>query len=312
MAEVVITGGQGFIGRNLTNHLVALGEDVCSTYNYTLPNRTSKSNLSFHRVDVTRFEECLKLINQENPKVLFHLVAQPIVTSAIRHPFSTEELTIRGSYNMLEAVRQSDSDTKIIYISSDKVYGSNDNAKETDPLLGVDHPYNASKICGDIMAQMYAKYYKMNITIVRSANIYGGGDFHWDRLVPGMCRSIIHGNELIIRSDGKMLRDYIYVEDLMDAYVSIMDAMRLDKISGCTPINLGSTPYTPLEVLNTLLACAKCVDVKPTVLGQAQDEIDKQHINYELATKLLGWTPKTSLEDGLDKTFAWYKDWFSK
>src|SRR5512147_1101156 len=163
------------------------------------------------------------------------------------------------------------------------------------------------------MAQMYAKYYKMDITILRSANIYGSGDFHWNRLIPGMCRDIVHGNELIIRSNGKMLRDYIYADDLMDAYVSIMDAMRQEKIKGCTILNLGSDiSYTPLEVLDTLLACAKSVDVKPTILGLAKDEIDKQHINYELATKLIGWKPKTPLEVGLEKTFAWYKEWFSK
>lgn len=310
MAEVIITGGQGFIGRHLTNTIVSMGRDVCSTYNYTLPWRTPTSNLSFHRVDVTRFEECLKLINQENPKFVIHLVAQPIVTSAVRHPFSTEELTIRGSYNMLEAIRQSNPEIKVIYVSSDKVYGSNTDAKENDSLNGVDHPYNASKVCGDVMAQMYARYYGMDVTIVRSANIYGAGDFHWDRLVPGMCRDIIKGNELVLRSDGKILRDYIYIDDLMDAYVSILGGMESGKISGCTPLNLGAvTPYTPREVLNLLLR-ASGSDLPIKVLNKAQDEIDAQHINYEYATRLLGWTPKTSMNDGIENTFQWYKEWF--
>lgn len=313
MAEVIITGGQGFLGRNLTNHLVALGEDVCSTYNYTLPNRSPKSNLSFHRVDVTRFEECLKLINQENPKVVFHLVAQPIVTSATKHPFSTEELTIRGSYNMLEAIRQAGTDTRVIYYSSDKVYGNNDNAVEDSPLLGTDHPYNASKICGDVMAQMYAQYYKIPVTIVRSANLYGAGDFHWDRLVPGVCKSILQDESITVRSNGKLLRDYIYIDDILDACVRIMDKSRQGKINTGTIINFGAKQsVTPLEVIDSLLASAGRADMPVNVLGKAKDEIDKQHINYGFATKVLGWTPQMELDDGLAKTFAWYKDWFSK
>lgn len=313
MAEVVITGGQGFIGRNLTNHLVALGEEVCSTYNYTLPTRSPKSNLSFHRVDVTRFEECLKLINQESPKVIFHLVAQPIVTTATRHPFSTEELTIRGSYNILEAIRQTGNPTAVIYVSSDKVYGSNEDATESSELAGITHPYDVSKTCGDLLAQMYAKHYGLPIAIVRSANIYGGGDFHWDRLIPGTCRSIIRGEEVVLRSNGKQLRDYIYVDDLMDAYVRIMDRMRQGKIKPGTAINFGSLScYSPVEVVDGLLQSANQVDYPVTVLGQAKDEIDKQHIRYDLATELLGWEPRTNFQDGLDKTFAWYKDWFSK
>lgn len=313
MAEIVVTGGQGFLGKNLTDRLASLGEDVCSTYNYTLPTQTPKSNLSFHRVDVTRFEECLKLINQENPKIIFHLVAQPVVTSATRHPFSTEELTIRGSYNMLEAIRQAGSPTAVIYISSDKVYGNNVNAVETSPLNGIDHPYNVSKICGDVLAQMYAKYYGLPITIVRSANIYGRGDFHWDRLIPGTCRDIIQKKPIVLRSNGKQLRDYIYINDLLDAYVSIMDVALLGSIEKGTVINFGSElSWTPIEVVDMLLACAKQIDTPVSILGKAKDEIDKQHINYEFATKLLGWKPKVSLEDGLDKTFAWYKDWFSK
>lgn len=311
MAEIVITGGQGFIGSHVVNRLVSMGLDVCATYNYTLPNRAPTHNLSFQKADVTKFDECLKLINQENPKIVFHLVAQPIVTAAIRHPFSTEELTIRGSYNILEAIRQTGKTTAIVYVSSDKVYGSNMDATEDSLLLGVDHPYNASKICGDVIAQMYAKHYGLPITIVRSANIYGGGDFHWDRLIPGTCKDITKGKTITLRSDGKMLRDYIYVDDLMNAYVSIIDKMESGNI-GSEIFNFGSVAsYTPIEIVDTLFSVAG-VKSDYVVLGQAKDEIDKQHMNYSKAQKLLGWNPKTDISDGLARTYQWYKDWFDK
>jgi len=311
MAEVVITGGQGFIGSHVVNHLVKLGMDVCATYNYTLPNQSPKHNLSFQRTDVTRFDECLKLINQENPKIIFHLVAQPIVTSAVRHPFPTEELTIRGSYNILEAIRQTGKPTAIIYVSSDKVYGSNMDATEESVLSGTDHPYNASKVCGDVIAQMYSKHFGLPISIIRSANIYGGGDFHWDRLVPGICRDIIKGNKIYIRSDGKMLRDYIYVDDLMDAYTRILDGMLSGRVTS-EIFNFGSIrSFTPIEVMDILFD----VSNKPSnyeIAGQAKDEIDKQHMNYTKAMQILGWNPKTDIRDGMEKSYAWYADWFSR
>jgi CDP-glucose 4,6-dehydratase len=311
MAEVVVTGGQGFLGRHVVNRLLAEGQDVCATYNYTLPDKPSKHNLSFHKTDVTKFEECLKLINQEDPKIVVHLVAQPIVTSAVRHPFSTEELTIRGSYNILEAVRQAGKPTAIIYVSSDKVYGNNENANENSLLLGVDHPYNASKICGDVIAQMYAKHYGLPITILRSANVYGSGDFHWDRLIPGVCKNIIKNKTMIIRSDGKMLRDYVYADDLMDAYVTIIDKMLAGTL-GSEIFNFGSLQsYTPIEVMNTLYEISG-KEKEYQILGQAKDEIDKQHMDYSKAKTMLDWNPKTDFRDGLERTFRWYDGWFTE
>ena len=310
MAEIVITGGQGFLGRHLTKKLTTLGRNVCSTYNYTLPACATKPNLSFQKVDVIHFDECLKLINQENPKIVIHLVAQPIVTAAVRHPFPTEELTIRGSYNILEAIRQTGNPTLIIYFSTDKVYGNNKNATEDSPLAGVEHPYNASKVCGDVIAQMYCKSFGLPVSIVRSANIYGGGDFHWDRLVPGISRQILHNEQPVLRSSGRQIRDYIYIDDLMDAFVSMIDTV---SVGDGTPLNLGAeTPFTSTEIVDKLLYLAGRVDLAPKVLDGARDEIDAQHIVYDKAKELLGWIPHTSIDEGLEKTLAWYKDWFSK
>lgn len=207
MAQVVITGGQGFLGRNLTERLVNSGENVCSTYCYTPPQTSSKSNLNFFKLNVTKFEDCLKLINQENPKLIYHFVAQPLVTAAQRHPFPTFELTVRGAYNLLEAVRQAGTNTKVVVYTTDKVYGENDNAKEGDRIDTVSTPYEVAKVCEDMIAQMYAKSFGLNLAIVRSANVYGRYDLHWDRLVPYVCKELIHGRHPYLRSNGLQYRD---------------------------------------------------------------------------------------------------------
>lgn len=311
MADVVVTGSQGFLGKHLMRRLGEMGADVCGTYSYTLPSQLSKHNRNFFRLDATRFEDCLKLINQENPKIIYHFVAQPVVTAAKRHPFSTFELTVRGAYNLLDAIRQAGKPTAIILMSSDKVYGENEDAKEGDRLDGVIHPYTAAKVCEDVMAQSYAKSFGLPIAIVRSANVYGEGDFHWDRLVPGICKDVIFNTTPVIRSDGLQKRDYVYVDDLVDGFLKVTEGMATGKLACGQAVNFGAERcYSVLEMVDEILKSAGRVDIKPKILGGASDELRAQHINYEFAQRVLGWKPKTLLEDGLDRTFFWYKKYF--
>lgn len=306
MAEVVVTGGQGFLGRALTFRLVSDRADVCSTYCYTPPWKVSKGNLSHFKLDVTKFEDCLKLVNQENPKVIYHLVAQPLVTSAIRHPFPTFELTIRGAYNLLEAVRQSNKDIKVVIYTSDKVYGNNDNAKEGDRLDTVSHPYEVAKVCEDLLGRSYAKSFGMNVITVRSGNLYGGGDLHWDRLVPYICKETIHNRPVVFRGSGLQKRDYIYVDDAVDGIILST------KLPSGESMNLGaSESHTAFEMLYKFQLAAGLDIVAPISTNTSLNEIDNQHINFEKANSL-GWTPKTQLLDGLEMTYAWYKEWFAQ
>lgn len=311
MGKVVVTGGQGFLGRNLTERLVDTGEDVCSTYSYTPPISESKSNLSYFKLDVTKFEDCLKLVNQESPEVIYHLVAQPLVTPSQRHPFSTLELTVRGAYNILEAVRQSGVDTKVVVYTSDKVYGENKNAKEGDRIDGIGAPYEVAKSCEDLIAQMYAKSFGIPIIVLRSANLYGRYDFHWDRIVPHVCKEVIHNRQPVLRSNGGQHRDYIYIEDALDGILLSYEALKNRKIPNGAAVNFGmDVSYSALEMTNMILEVSGKY-ISPIVLNIAKGEIDNQHINFDLA-KSLGWNPNTHILEGLEQTYSWYEEWFSK
>ena len=304
MAEVVVTGGQGFLGANLTERLVRDGYEVCSTYSYTPPPIPWQPALTYFKLDVTKFEDCLKLVNQENPRLIYHLVAQPLVTAAARHPFPTFELTVRGAYNILEAVRQTGRDCKVVMFTSDKVYGENMDAKETDRLDTVSHIYDVAKSCEDLIGRSYSEFFP--VVTVRSANVYGRYDFHWDRLIPHLCKKLVQGKTPIFRSDGRMQRDYIYVEDVLDGLI-----LAARNVPNGKALNLGAErSYSALDVLDTLLKISGRIDLTPTSFGKASGEIINQHINYDYA-KSLGWSPQVSLEDGLDMTYQWYKGWFS-
>lgn len=310
MAETVVTGGQGFLGRNLTNRLIGLGEDVCSTYSYKLPENKDTPNISYFRLDVTNFNDCLKLINQENPKIIYHLVAQPLVTAAQRHPLLTLELTIRGAYNLLEAVRQSGIDTKIVVYTTDKVYGENGNAQEGDRIDSVVGPYDTSKVCEDLISRMYAKSFGMDVITLRSANLYGRYDFHWDRLIPYLCKEVIHDRDPKLRSNGKLYRDYIYIDDILDGIIKSADSFICGDIQSGESLNFGADiPNTPMEIIDVLSkVCGK--NIFPIILDNTVGELSYQHINFDKA-KSLGWYPKVSIEEGIERTFFWYKNWFS-
>ncbi len=308
----VVTGGAGFLGSNLLFRLLEGRQEVTATYNYTPFPLSDNGRTKWFRCDVTDYNQVAKLIMQEDPEIVYHLVAQPIVTAAMRDPLLTLELTTRGTWNLFEAIRRNSSRIKaIVFVSSDKVYGSNTNAVETDPLNGIDHPYNVAKVSADVIAQAYVKSYGLPIVISRSANLYGPGDFHWDRVVPGVSRDLYHGRHPVVRSNGKLLRDYIHVSDGARALQLMAEAMAEGRILPGSIFNFGSRQmYSVLDVVNMLRDASGRMDLEPEILGKATDEIDAQHINYDHATRVLGWVPTVPMEKGIYSTYAWYRNWF--
>jgi CDP-glucose 4,6-dehydratase len=193
--------------------------------------------------------------------------------------------------------------------SSDKAYGDQEILPYTEdmPLQGK-HPYDVSKSCADLIAQSYAQTFGVPLAITRCGNFYGGGDLNWNRVVPGTIRSVIRGERPVIRSDGKYVRDYFYVEDGAEAYILLAERlMGNSKLQGAAFNFSNEAQITVLDLVNVILRKMDS-KLKPEIQNQATNEIRHQFLSAERARRELNWKPMFTLDEGLEKTIAWYRE----
>lgn len=260
--------------------------------------------------DITSLD---RAINENEIDTVFHLGAQTIVGTALRNPLATFEANIRGTYNLLEVCRRHKTLVKrIVIASSDKAYGTSPQLPYTEdmPLKG-EHPYDVSKSCTDLISSSYYHTYGMPIAIARCGNIYGGGDLNWSRIVPGTIRTLLNKESPLIRSNGLFTRDYIYVRDVVHAYMTLAKELSRSEVMG-EGFNFGpNQPYTVLDIVGAIQKLMNCQNISPTVLNQAKAEITDQTLCSKKAEKLLNWKPLYTLEAGLAETIQWYKNFLS-
>jgi len=311
---VLVTGCSGFLGGWLTDWLVSAGAGVIGIVrDQVAESRFWREGIA-ERITVVRGDVedgalLERVLGEYEVQTVMHLAAQTIVGIANRNPLSTFETNIGGTWRLLEACRRSPLVRQVIIASSDKAYGGQPRLPYTegDPLAG-EHPYDVSKSCADLIAAAYAKSFGLPVAITRCGNFYGGGDLNFNRIVPGTIRSVLRGESPIIRSDGHLTRDYIYVEDAVLAYVRLAEAL------GATPTLAGEAfnfsneqPLSVLELTRRILDVMERPDLEPVMLDQATNEIPHQHLAAGKARAHLGWKPRYTLETGLERTVAWYR-----
>jgi CDP-glucose 4,6-dehydratase len=244
---------------------------------------------------------------------VIHLAAQTIVGIANRNPVSTYETNVGGTWALLEACRRTPTVRQIVIASSDKAYGSHDQLPyaEEAPLQGR-HPYDVSKSAADLIAQSYAATFGLPVVITRCGNFYGGGDLNWNRVVPGTIRSVLRGQRPIIRSDGKYVRDYFYVEDGAATYTLLVERLGQDRTLQGESFNFSNeTPTTVLALVEKILE-AMGSDLEPEIRNEAVNEIREQFLSAAKARRVLQWKPVFSLDQGLRRTIDWYRTMFEK
>jgi CDP-glucose 4,6-dehydratase len=312
-----VTGATGLLGGWLVRRLVETGADVvCLVRDWVPQSELLRGQLADRvrlvRGDVRDQALMERALGEYEIDVVFHLAAQTIVGVANRNPVSTFESNIAGTWSLLEACRRSPKIGAVVVASSDKAYGSHDVLPydETAALQG-EHPYDVSKSCADLIARSYAVTYELPVAITRCGNFYGGGDLNWNRLVPGTIRSVLRGDRPVIRSDGTLVRDYFYVEDGAEAYMQLAEALRGRPELRGEGFNFSNElQLTVLDVTRRILDRMGS-RLEPVIRGEATNEILHQYLTAAKARRMLGWSARFTLDEGLDRTIRWYRDWLA-
>lgn len=306
--KLLITGGAGFIGSHLISTLLDNPlYEIIVPYIYIDPKsffavENLSKRVTLEKIDITDLGTLSRLVRTHRINFIFHLAAQTIVADAYNDPLTTFNTNIMGTVNLLEIMRKNPLIKGMIFASSDKAYGKTDKAySENFPLQG-NHPYDVSKSSADLIVQTYFKTYELPVVITRVANTYGEGDLHFDRIIPGICKSLVRNEELLLRSDGTFVRDYIYVKDVVKGYMFLLE--NLPKIVG-EAYNFSSNDS--LSVINLIKKSEQILGKKISykIINIQKNEIPFQHLDCSKIKKL-GWNPLYSLENSLEKTFQWY------
>jgi CDP-glucose 4,6-dehydratase len=313
--KVLITGYEGFLGSWLVRTLLTTGADIfgldIKTFRKeTILTRQDLSRIHIIKGNIKNFTLVSNTIRDNKIEIIFHLAAKSLVGDCLKNPLEGLSTNIQGTWNILESCRNADCVKTIVVASSDKAYGEHKKLpyKEDTPLQG-NHPYDVSKSCGDLIAQMYHHTFGLPVAITRCGNIYGPGDFNFFRIVPDAIKCALTDKTFIIRSDGKFIRDYVYVEDVVDGYIKIAERLQKLKLGG-QAFNLSNE--TPLSVIELVGLIYKIAQKKPCykILNKVKYEIKQQYLCSKKAKRILGWKPRYNLQNGLKKTISGYQEIF--
>jgi CDP-glucose 4,6-dehydratase len=315
---VFVTGATGLVGGWLVKRLLEAGADVVCLVRDWVPQSELVRIRLMERVKVVRGDVCdqtllERALGEYEIDTVIHLAAQTIVGVANRNPVATFQTNIQGTWSLLEACRRSPQVRQIVVASSDKAYGDQEALPYTEeaPLQGR-HPYDVSKSCADLIAHTYAHSFGLPVVITRCGNFYGGGDLNWNRIVPGTIRSILRGQRPVIRSDGNYIRDYFYVEDGAAAYMLLAERLAENPALRGEAFNFSNElQMTVLELVQEILRRMGSA-LTPEIRCEASNEIRHQYLSAEKARRVLGWRPLFTLDEGLERTIAWYREFFTR
>jgi CDP-glucose 4,6-dehydratase len=311
----LVTGIGGFVGSQLAAELLERGASVVGVLRDSSGLRQLEAVGIAGRIEIVRGSITdpglvLRALNEYEVDTVFHLAAQALVGVANRSPMSTFESNIAGTWHVLDGTRLAPMVQRVVVASSDKAYGSQPVLPytESSTLAGI-YPYDASKVCTDVLARCYATSFALPVAVLRCANIYGPGDLNWSRLIPGTIRAALTGQNPIIRSDGTPERDYLYIADAVEGYLKA--AEQLPEQSGAA-FNIGTGRGVSVNVLvEEILAAVGTAGLKPRILGEARGEIDRQFLASDKANRVLGWSPRVDLIRGLAFTVDWYGNYLA-
>jgi len=296
--RVLITGITGFVGKALSNRLTSLGAIV---YGISRSVKSDAKNLS---VDILDYSKISKFIKGSNIEICFHLASAALVEEGQIHPYETFKINTEGTLNILESARSNKLE-KVIIASTSHVYGENKTPYLESYTPKPTRPYETSKACTDIIAQSYAASFNLPVLIPRFVNIYGPGDLNFQRLIPKTIKSILENSEPKMWG-GEVVRDYLFIDDAIDAYVKLA-TLDIENVVGNRIFNFGSNNRISVKDLIEKIVKISGKKMKIEKIPQGRnEEIISQYVSSKKSKQLLGWESKIDLDLGLKKTIAWY------
>ena len=302
--RALVTGASGFLGRHLVAALNARGDDVVALVrDIDVDSFGSIYKYKPLRIALGSFDQVERAIAEYEIDTVFHLAAQTQVSTAVADPIGTLEANVRGTWQVLEACRRQKV-KRVIVASSDKAYGDGEVPYTETQNLRHSGVYATSKACADLIAQSYLQEYGMSIVITRCGNLYGPGHTNWSTLIPGTIRSILKGEAPRLRSNGQAKRDFLYVEDAVEGYLKLAESSRVGAFNFG-----GGQAWSALEVVERICFMMQS-GIKPIIENNSPaTEIDEQWLSTDRASVLLGWHPTKPLDQGLEETIAWYREY---
>lgn len=296
----LITGGDGFLGANLTKELIARGHDVTVTSlrrNYTsLDALGIKCRIEYG--DVTDYNFVERVLSATEAQWVFHLAAVSIVRIASRSPLRALNTNIMGTANVVD-VCQKLGISRVLVASSDKAYGDHGGLPyHEDMPLKPTGVYEVSKACADSIANLY------RYIVLRCANLYGEGDLNFSRLIPNSFRLALSGEPPQIYGDAvSWRREWMYVGDAVNAYIKLAEM----GVSGAYNVGSGEQA-SPLEIGGLISQITGSLEPELVCKDKEFYEIPEQILNCD-KLRALGWFPSTGLIAGLKKTHKWYEEY---
>ena len=308
--SVLITGASGLLGSSVCEHLLSVGANIISLVrderggDWWFPYQSTTLVYG----DICDLQLLKRTITKYDITNVFHLAAQPIVSIGHTDPFSTYETNVRGTWTLLEAVRETRSTSKIVFASTDKSYGRSESLPYTEdmPLNGAFSAYETSKAVAEKIADCYYLEHHLNIIKTRCANIYGPNDLNWSRIVPGTIRSIVNGQNPTIKTDGSLIRDYIFVDDAARATIMLAETYKFGEA-----FNVSSeVSFSVKEIVQKIIDLMNHDEIKhPFIENRPTSEIQEQRLDSSLLRKTIDWSPSLSFDEGLKQTVDWYRNY---
>jgi nucleoside-diphosphate-sugar epimerase len=304
---VLVTGSGGFLGRRLVQTLARRAVRVLGLTQAGSP--VAEPGVVPVAGDVRDIGTLVPVFRDHAVDVVFHLAALALPSRSRDTPLQAFDVNARGTWNLLEAARSAGAAPRVVLASTDTVYGESHGAPFTEAMqVSPGFPYEASKACAEIVARCYVATYGARVAIARFCNIYGPGDLTRSRLIVSTVETALSGQPQVLNGDGSAMRNYLYVDDAVEALTRVAEALHEAGFAGEVINICDDTPYSVLDVVRRVLDQTGRPDLSPILGRGLPGEISIKLASAAKARERLGWQAVVSLDEGLRRTIAWHRE----